>query len=235
MRGRRIGSPASSEPEAPVKPLEKLLKSGIRIASTRKEHAEALEELQLLCFPTLDDSQRFKRAHYRKHVELFPEGQFVALDGGKVVGMTSTIRLHFDFGHVEHSFDDVLQGGFLTSHEPEGDWLYGADIGTHPDYRRRGIARGLYAARQLTVRGLSLKGQVTVGMLRGYGELKGKMSAEDYYEALLRGERMDPTISAQMKVGFEPRGLLANYLNDPVCDNYGVLLVLNAEKEIPFE
>jgi hypothetical protein len=61
------------------------------------------------------------------------------------------------------------------------------------------------------------------------------MSAEEYYESLLRGERIDPTISAQMKVGFEPRGLLANYLNDPVCDNYGVLLVLNAEKEIPFE
>jgi 4-aminobutyrate aminotransferase/(S)-3-amino-2-methylpropionate transaminase len=36
----------------------------------------------------------------------------------------------------------------------------------------------------------------------------------------------------QMKVGFEPRGLLSNYLNDPVCDNYGVLLVLDAGKSV---
>ena len=215
--------------------MEKLLSSGIKIASTRKEHAAALGELQILCFPTLDDDQRFKRAHYGKHIELFPEGQFVALDGEKVVGMTSTIRMRFDFGHVEHTFADVIQGGWLTSHQPDGDWLYGADIGTHPAYRRRGIARGLYAVRHLTVRGLGLKGQVTVGMLRGYGALKGEMSARDYYDSLLRGERSDPTISAQMSVGFEPRGLLPNYLNDPVCDNYGVLLVLAAEKGVPFE
>jgi ribosomal protein S18 acetylase RimI-like enzyme len=215
--------------------VEKLLSSGIKIASTRKEHAPALEELQILCFPTLDDDQRFKRAHYGKHIELFPEGQFVALDGERVVGMTSTIRMRFDFGHVEHTFADVIQGGWLTSHQPDGDWLYGADIGTHPAYRRRGIARGLYAARHLTVRALGLKGQVTVGMLRGYGALKGEMSARDYYDSLLRGERSDPTISAQMSVGFEPRGLLPNYLNDPVCDNTGVLLVLAAGKDVPFE
>ncbi len=215
--------------------MEKFLSSGIRIASTRGEHAEALEELQMLCFPTLDDAERFKAPHYHKHIELFPEGQFVALDGGKVVGMTSTIRLHFDFEHVEHKFADVIQGGWLTSHEPDGDWLYGADIGTHPSYRRRGIARGLYAARHDAVRALGLKGQVTVGMLRGYGALKGEMSAQAYYDSLLRGERRDPTISAQMSVGFEPRGLLPDYLNDPVCDNYGVLLVLTAEKDVAFE
>jgi GNAT superfamily N-acetyltransferase len=215
--------------------MQKLLSSGIRIASTRPENAEALEELQILCFPTLDDSERFKAAHYRKHVELFPEGQFVALDGDKVVGMTSTIRLHFDFEHVEHKFADVIEGGWLTSHQPEGRWLYGADIGTHPAYRRRGIARGLYAARHCTVRELGLEGQVTVGMLRGYGAVKKEMSAQEYYDSLLRGERKDPTISAQMSVGFEPRGLIADYLNDPVCDNYGVLLVLAAGRDVPFE
>ncbi|MGH9391926.1 MAG: GNAT family N-acetyltransferase [Vicinamibacteria bacterium] len=218
--------------------MEKRLSSGIEIASTRKEHGPALEELQILCFPTLDDGQRFKRAHYGKHIELFPEGQFVALDPldeDKVVGMTSTIRMRFDFGHVEHTFADVIQGGWLTSHQPDGDWLYGADIGTHPAYRRRGIARGLYAARHLTVQALGLKGQVTVGMLRGYGGLKTEMSAQDYYDSLLRGERSDPTISAQMSVGFEPRGLLPNYVNDPVCDHYGVLLALASGKDVPFE
>jgi GNAT superfamily N-acetyltransferase len=215
--------------------FERALSNGIRIRSTGPEHAEALEELQILCFPTLDDRERFKRAHYRKHIDLFPEGQFVALDGEKVVGMTSTIRMRFDFAHIDHTFADVIQGGWLTSHEPDGDWLYGADIGTHPEYRRRGIARGLYAARHLTARRLGLEGQVTVGMLRGYGPLKGDMTAEAYYRSLLRGERIDPTVSAQMKVGFEPRGLVPGYLSDPSCDNTGVLLVLAVEKDVPFE
>ena len=36
-----------------------------------------------------------------------------------------------------------------------------------------------------------------------------------------------------MRVGFEPRALLAGYLNDPVCDNYSVLIVLDAGKDVP--
>jgi len=207
------------------------LSSGIEIVSTRAEHARELEQLQCVVFATLADEERFKAEHYLKHIELFPEGQFVALDQGRVVGMTSTVRCRFDFDHPGHRFADVIQGGWLTSHEPDGDWLYGADMGTHPDYRRRGIARGLYAARKSTVSRLGLRGQVMVGMLRGYGAVKQEMSAEAYYQSLISGDRSDPTISAQLKVGFEPRGLVPDYLNDPVCDNYGVLMVMTQEKD----
>lgn len=214
---------------------QRALKSGIVIASTRPEHAPELERLQEVIFPTLADALRFKAPHYLKHLELFPEGQFVALDGGQVVGATSTIRMRFDFDHVEHRFDDVIQGGWMTAHEPDGDWLYGADVGTHPDYRRRGIARGLYAARQDTVRRLGLEGQVTVGMLSGYGVVKDRMSAEQYFEELKAGRITDPTISAQRKVGFELVRLLPGYLDDPVCDGNGVLIVLAADKDVASE
>ena len=214
---------------------ERRLKSGIVIAPTRPEHAPELERLQEACFPTLAPAQRFRAEHYLKHLELFPEGQFVALDGERVAGATTTCRLRFDFDHAGHTFDDIIQGGWLTSHDPQGDWLYGADIGVHPDYRGRGLARGLYAARQDTVRRLGLKGQVSAGMMRGYGALKERMSAQAYYEALRAGRLSDPTLSAQMKIGFELRGLLADYLDDPVCDNYSVLIVLDADKDVPAE
>ena len=184
-------------------------------------------------FPTLADEERFKAAHYRKHLELFPEGQFVGLDRERVVAATATIRLHFDFEHHTHTFADIIQGGWLTSHEPDGDWLYGADIGVHPDYRGRGLAQALYAARQELVRALGLKGQVTAGMLSGYGAVKHRMSAEEYYEGLVAGRINDPTLSMQRRIGFEFRGLLKDYLRDPVCDNYSVLIVLDANKDVP--
>lgn len=208
------------------------IKGETTLLNTQPEHCEQLEELQYACFPTLDDDQRFKAKHYRKHIELFPEGQFVALDGDRVVSATTTLRLHFDLEHVDHNFDEVIAGGWLTSHQPDGVWLYGADIGTHPEYRGRGIARALYAARQELVWRLGLKGQVTAGMIPGYNTHRAEMSIEEYYERVARGDLFDPTVSMQMKTGFEPRGLLANYLNDPVCDNYSVLLVLPAEKSV---
>jgi 4-aminobutyrate aminotransferase / (S)-3-amino-2-methylpropionate transaminase / 5-aminovalerate transaminase len=208
------------------------LADGLVIAQARPEHAAQLEELQLVCFPTLADAERFKRAHFLKHMELFQDGQFVALDGDRVVGATATLRLHFDLNHVDHTFADIIQGGWLTSHQPDGAWLYGADVSVRPEYRGRGLATALYAARQEVVWRLNLKGQVTAGMIPGYGALKETMSAEHYYEGVLAGTIRDPTLSMQMNVGFEPRGLLANYLNDPVCDNYSVLLVLDAEKHV---
>src|SRR5947208_15617405 len=108
------------------------LVDGLVVMHTRPEHAPQLEELQRICFPTLDDAERFKAAHYRKHVELFPEGQFVALAGRRVVGGTTTLRLHFDFQHIDHTFADIMQGGWLTSHESNGNWLYGADMSVDP-------------------------------------------------------------------------------------------------------
>ena len=209
------------------------LPMGIVVMQTRPEHAQALERLQTVCFPTLADAQRFKAAHYLRHTELFRDGQFVALDGDTVVGATSTLRLHFDFEHIDHAFADIIQGGWLTAHEPDGDWLYGADVGVDPAYRGRGIATALYAARQETVWRLGLRGQVTAGMISGYGAVKDRMTAQAYYDGVVSGRITDPTLSTQLRVGFEPRALMANYLNDPVCDNYSALIVLGADKDVP--
>lgn len=208
------------------------LPNGLVVASARPEHATQLEALQRVVFPTLADQQRFKAQHYLKHIELFPAGQFVGLDGDRVVAATATIRLHFDFADQAHTFADIIQGGWLTSHQPGGEWLYGADIGVHPAYRRRGLAQALYAARQELVWTLGLEGQVTAGMMSGYGAVKRQMSAEDYYQGLVTGRITDPTLSMQQRVGFEFRGLLQNYLSDPICDNYSVLIVLDAAKDV---
>jgi GNAT superfamily N-acetyltransferase len=206
------------------------LGGGLVLCRTGPEHAAGLEELQRIVFPSLADEQRFKAAHYRRHIELFPAGQLCVVDGARVVGMTSTIRLDLELGH--HTFADIIQGGWLTSHQPAGGWLYGADVGTHPDYRGRGIARALYGERHRLVRRLGLAGQFTVGMPSGYGALAEAMSGEAYYAELVAGARRDPTVSMQMRIGFEPRGLIPGYIDDPVCGGYGVLLVLPAEREI---
>jgi GNAT superfamily N-acetyltransferase len=208
----------------------------LAVMQTERRHADALEELQRIVFPTLASEERFLAAHYMKHIELFPEGQFCVVDepSGRVVGMTSTIRKSFDFAHPDHTFADVIQGGWLTSHEPAGVWLYGADIGTHPEFRRRGVARALYAARHEVVHRLGLLGQLTVGMPSGYGAVKSQMSADTYYAELVAGTRQDPTISAQRRIGFELRGLVPGYIRDPICDGYGIVLVLPAEREVRF-
>jgi ribosomal protein S18 acetylase RimI-like enzyme len=215
-----------------IQPYSITESSGLLIQNTRPEHVEQLEELQRIVFPTLADDELILAKHYLKHLEIFPEGQFVITDNDKVVGMTSTMRSFFDMNDLQHSFKDTFAGGWMTNHNPEGEWLYGLDIGVHPDYRGKGLARLLYRARHAIARQLSLNGQITVGMMSGYGNLCKVMSGEEYYAELIAGKRADPTITPQMKIGFEPIALIPDYLNDPICGNYGVFIKIDINKEI---
>ncbi len=198
--------------------------NGIVIVTTHAKHTVELEELQKIVFPTLAKDSLMRREHYLNHIHIFPDGQFVAIKDNRVIGMTTSIRYHLLI-QDRHTFNDVFDQGYLNTHEPDGDWLYGMDIGTHPDYRGLGIAKFLYDAREETVRKLGLKGQYTYGMLSGYGALKEKMSAAEYYEKIVHHKVKDPTVSRQMKNGFKAYGLIPGYVEDPVCDGYCALLI----------
>jgi GNAT superfamily N-acetyltransferase len=206
------------------------LPQGYVIRQTEARDAAALDVLQQVVFPTLSPEERMAEKHYLHHINIFPEGQFVVLDGEQVIGMTSTIRYHLDL--KDHTFLEISDQLWLNTHEPEGDWLYGMDVGVHPDYRAQGIARALYRVRQATCRRLGLKGQITVGMTNGYAAYADQMSLDTYYEALKSGTIKDPTVSAQQKLGFQFIRLIHNYLEDPQCGNGGVLMTLDATIEI---
>lgn len=201
------------------------LPSGIEIVPMQTEHAQQLEALQYIVFPTLAEEEILHADQYRKHIEIFPEGQFVALDNDKVIGATSSIRYHFNLNE-HHTFFEIMGGGWFTTHEPNGEWLYGMDVSVHPDYRSKGIAKALYRARQYTCKQLGLKGQMTVGMLNGYAAVSDQMTIDEYYQKVKNHELFDPTVSVQEKVGFEIVGLMKDYLNDPTCGNAGAVIVM---------
>jgi GNAT superfamily N-acetyltransferase len=210
----------------------KEIPGGIVIRHMQGSDAMQLEELQKIVFPTLAEDELIRADHYLRHLEVFPEGQFVITDAGRVIGMTTTMRTDFDFLNYHHTFKETIGGGWLTNHNPEGEWLYGLDMGLLPDYRGKGLARILYRARHEIARSLGLNGQLTVGMMSGYGAVSKEMTGEIYYEQLIQGKRIDPTLTPQMKIGFEPIVLMPNHLNDPVCGNYGILIKLDIDKTV---
>lgn len=204
--------------------------SEVLIVNTQAERADECASLQPLCYPTLAVEEQFSAAHFARHVQLFPEGQFMALDQarGQVVGTTAGFLTHFDridpdhFKH--HTFFDAIAHGWLTNHNPRGNYYYGVDMCVHPDYRGRGIARMLHDARKALVQRLGLKGQVLGGMLPGYANYKLVMTAHDYARYVLAGLIYDSTFSTQLRNGFEFRGLLRGYIGDPPTDGWSTLL-----------
>ncbi len=204
--------------------------AGLIVRRSEAGFADQLEALQRKVFPRIAPSEIITARHFRRHLEVFPEGQFVGLDGDRVIASTSSMRcaLRSD----PHSYLEISDHLWIGTHDPGGAWLYGLDLMIDPDYRGRGIARLLYRARQTLVAELGLAGQYTVGMLNGYEAYQHQMSLDQYYEAVVAGRVDDPTIGLQFRIGFEARGLVRNYLEDPTCGNAGVLLVLSANHTV---
>jgi GNAT superfamily N-acetyltransferase len=207
--------------------INEIISGNIRITHTRPEHAAALEALQYVVFPNLAENEILHTAHYLKHLEIFPEGQLVALHEDNVIGGTTTMRYDMDPDHpAHHTFSETVAGGWLTTHMPNGEWLYGIDVSVHPDYRNRGIARAFYAIRQQIAKQLGCRGQLTVGMLNGYHTYAHEMTVKTYFEKVKSHEIFDPTVSVQEKIGFRIVSLMEDYLNDPTCGNAGAVIVM---------
>ena len=114
----------------------------LRIETIQPRHAAALEQLQRDCFPTLADDELMRAEHFLNHCRLFAAGNFVALAGQRVIGLGSGFLIDFDFDDAQHRFQEIIDGGYYSHHDPGGDWYYGGDISVHPDFRRRGVGSG---------------------------------------------------------------------------------------------
>lgn len=203
-----------------------------RVARRTAEMAEALEAIQRASFPELAADERIRAEQFRAHIDVFPEGQLVVVDRtGRPVASSTDIRRNIDLDRYQHRYMEVSGDNWLTSHDPEGEWLYGIDIGIHPDWRGRGLSRLLYDARKDIVRRLDLRGHVAGGLPVGYGAVKRQISIEDYLSRVEAGEIFDPTLSVQLRRGFRIRGILHDYVHNPACDDKAALIVwLNPDR-----
>lgn len=196
----------------------------ITIANTQPEHIPQLVVHQQVCFPTLDADSWMRAEHFAAHLRIFPEGQFVALDGERVVGQCSALRVG-DEAFAQHRFLDITGQLFFSTHNPQGAWLYAADMSVHPEYRRRKISKQLYDARKDLVRRLGMRGIVGGGMLSGYHSYRNTLSIEVYIARVVAGEIVDPTLTTQLRSDFVVRGIIWDYLDDAEHGSEASLIV----------
>ena len=196
------------------------------VVNSTADMADDLEAIQRASFPTLAEDELITAAHYRAHVERFPDGQLaVVTSAGWPVACSTDFRTTVDLDHIEHRYIDAVDHNWLGHHDPEGPWLYGADIGVLPQYRRRGLARLLYGARHELARRLNLKGHVAGALLKGYGAIKDRMRVDEYVALVIAGRLVDPTLTVQLRQGFRVHGIIQNYVSDPSCDNKAAFIV----------
>jgi len=202
-----------------------------RVVRSQPEMADDLARIQKLCFPTVGEAEIITAAQYRSHIATFPEGQLAVIDKqGTVVAGSTSCRCNLDLANYHHTYMEASGDNWLKNHVPDGPWLYGVDIGVHPDYRGQGLSKLLYDARKMLVYALGLRGILVGGMLKGYGPYRATMSPGEYAAQVASGTYFDPTLSVQLRRGFHIHGMLPHYIDDPTIDGAAALLVFHNDR-----
>ena len=162
----------------------------------------------------------------RRHLAAFPEGQMVVEAGDHLVGTATAQRVPLAAALAPHTWSGITGHGSLSTHDPAGEALYGVNIAVDPAWQDQGIGRILYQGRIELGRRLGCRAFVAGARIPGYHHWAQEMTPEAYVEAVVAGRIFDPTLSKQLRVGFQVRGVLRDYAPDPETLGHAALIVM---------
>lgn len=185
--------------------------AGVRVRRLAPADFAAVRALTARVYP---DSPTWTDEQLASHLEIFPEGQLVAVDAdGVIVGYAASLIVFWDDYDTTTSWRDFTAGGTFVNHDPErGRTLYGSEIMVDPDRQRQGIGHALYEARRDLARRLGLLRIRAGARLVGYSRYAAEMSAEEYVGRVVAGELHDATLSFQLREGFRVLAVVPAYL-----------------------
>jgi GNAT superfamily N-acetyltransferase len=184
----------------------------------------ALREVQALCFPPpYPPEQWWSAGQIASHVRIFPAGALAAERDGRLLGSATALIVGTRALEGAHTWAGISADGWLTTHDPAGDTLYGVDIAVVPAARGQGIARALYQARFDLVRRLGLRRFLAASRISGYARHR-QLSPEAYAAEVVAGRLADPVITPQLRAGLRPGALLRGYLPDAESADCALLM-----------
>ena len=199
-------------------------KSKIKIRNWTEADIPALVECHKAAYhdftPDLQDNERV----YTMQMNAFPEGQLLAEIDGKVIGYATSIIIQLDDESEWYSYNEITGASTFSTHKPGGDTLYGSDIGVHPDYQGQGVSGKLYVHRKKLLKKYNLKRLLAYGRIPGFKDYAGKMTAEEYVEAVVKGNLKDSALSAHLKAGYYVRRVLLDLVGDQSSLDYCTLI-----------
>ncbi|HSG35554.1 MAG TPA: bifunctional GNAT family N-acetyltransferase/carbon-nitrogen hydrolase family protein [Sphingomonadaceae bacterium] len=159
----------------------------------------------------------YTQGEIRGQINNFPQGCFVAILDDRLVGYCASIRIAEAKALAPHSWDEITGNGYGSRHDPTGDWLYGYEMCVDPKVRGTRLGRRLYEERRKLAERLELKGIAFGGRMPNFARYRRRVSdPQDYLEQVVAGKLHDPVLRFQLANGFEPTGILMNYLPEDV-------------------
>lgn len=190
-----------------------------------EEDFTSLIALQEKCFPAPFPKELWwNREQLLNHISLFPEGALCLEIDGQIAGSMTTLLVDLAEHHLQHTWSNLTDHGYIRTHNPLGESLYVVDISVDPNFRGAGIGKCLMHAMYQVVVHLGLERLVGGSRIPGYHKMADSMTAKQYVEAVVKGDLNDPVLSFLLRCGRTPVEIIPDYLVDEESGHYGVLM-----------
>jgi predicted amidohydrolase/GNAT superfamily N-acetyltransferase len=165
------------------------------------------------------------REKFESMLTRFSEGQIGIEDRGRIVAAALSLIVDYDRYGDAHSYGEITGDAYFTTHDPDGDVLYGAEVVVDPDYRSMRLGRRLYDARKELCKQLNLRAIIAGGRIPGYKDYAERMTPQQYVEAVRSKKAHDPVLSFQLSNDFQVRRVIRGYLpGDAASLDYATLI-----------
>ncbi len=223
-RSAKSDKPGSVKSTKPAKPAKK---GKVVVRRWRKSDIPKVVECQRAAYPDYPDDEQYGTRKFGLQFATFPEGQFLAEIDGRVIGYATSLIVQLDGDdQFKYKYGEITGEGTFSTHEPAGDTLYGSDIAVHPDYRGKGVSQRLYVERRKLLRRLNLRRMLAFGRLTGFAAYQGKLTAQEYVDAVTEGQLKDPALNAHLRAGYRVLQVRLDLMRDPASLDYATLLEL---------
>ena len=199
----------------------------VELRNLQIEDYKELKNSMIESYPTMENSY-WKENQIEKLLEIFPEGQLVIVVDGKVVGSALSLIIDEDLVDKNHDYKKITGNYTFSTHNTDGEILYGIDVFIHPNYRGLRLGRRLYDGRKELCEQLNLKAIVFAGRIPNYGNYADELTPKAYIEKIRKKELHDPVLSFQLSNDFHVMRIIKNYLKeDKSSKEFAVLLEWN--------
>lgn len=183
------------------------------ILNIRNARLSDVPEISALVRRVYGDMPAYTDGMLQGQIASFPDGQFLVEYEGRVVGYAASFRIDEATAMSPHTWTQITGGGYASRHDARGDWLYGMEVCVDPETRRLRIGQRLYDARRDLCEAQNLKGIVFGGRMPGLARRRKLYATPELYlEAVVARRVNDPVVGFHLRSGFEPIGVLHNYL-----------------------
>lgn len=175
----------------------------------------------------IDSQYIWTKEMLKSQFQICPQLLWCAFEKEKIVATASGIFTTEDDLKKHKSWLKKTANGFFTTHKPDGDIGFGADLSVVGGASKKTADKIMLALFLVTILGEGLKSLYLGSRIPSYHKYK-HMKVEDYvFGKRKSGKPLDPELYFYQKLGFEIVEIIPEYMEDPESLNYGVLIQWN--------